>query len=268
LGGDTFIIDKMMKEESPMRKKHYIAAVACIAAGAVGFAGVYATERLSERKNETENVAEETQQSAPASYEVLPQTDTAEEKAETEKEVATADSPDADQVADISETDDTGEDVESQAASAEVSSLHFEKDDLVWPIEGEILLDYSMDSSIYFPTLEQYRYNPAMVIEAAVNDKVCSAARGTITNISESEETGCTVTQDLGDGYTAVYGQLKEVNFAVGDTVESGQVIGYVSEPTKYYSVEGSNVYFSLSKDGKAVDPKDYLPEMPMDTLE
>jgi septal ring factor EnvC (AmiA/AmiB activator) len=93
-------------------------------------------------------------------------------------------------------------------------------------------------------------------------------ARGTITQIAESEETGCTVTQDLGDGYTAVYGQLKELNFAEGDTVEAGQVLGYVSEPTKYYSVEGSNVYFSLKKDGKAVDPKEYLPEMPMDTFD
>jgi murein DD-endopeptidase MepM/ murein hydrolase activator NlpD len=125
-----------------------------------------------------------------------------------------------------------------------------------------------MDASIYFPTLEQYRYNPAMVIAGAVNDKVYAMARGTITDISESEETGCTVTQDLGDGYTAVYGQLKELNFAVGDTVEAGQVLGYVSEPTKYYSVEGSNVYFSLKKDSEAVDPKEYLPEMPMDTLD
>jgi murein DD-endopeptidase MepM/ murein hydrolase activator NlpD len=258
----------MMKEESPMRKKHYIAAVACIAAGAVGFAGVYATERISERKNETENVAEETQESAPASYEVLPQTAAAEEEEESENEVALLDTAETDQEEDASDAPDAQADEESQAASAELESLHFEKDASVWPVEGEVLLDYSMDSSIYFPTLEQYRYNPAMVIDAAVNDKVYSAAKGTITNISESEETGCTVTQDLGDGYTAVYGQLKELNFAVGDTVESGQVLGYVSEPTKYYSVEGSNVYFSLTKDGEAVDPKDYLPEMPMDTLE
>jgi septal ring factor EnvC (AmiA/AmiB activator) len=125
-----------------------------------------------------------------------------------------------------------------------------------------------MDASIYFPTLEQYRYNPAMVIGGAVNDKVFAMARGTITSISESEETGCTVTQDLGDGYTAIYGQLKELNFAEGDTIEAGQVIGYVSEPTKYYSTEGSNVYFALQKDGAAVDPKDFLPEMSMDTLE
>jgi murein DD-endopeptidase MepM/ murein hydrolase activator NlpD len=125
-----------------------------------------------------------------------------------------------------------------------------------------------MDSTIYFPTLEQYRCNPAMVISGNVNDKVFAMATGKITDIQENEETGCTVIQDLGDGYAAVYGQLKELNFAKGDTPEAGQVLGYVSEPTKYYTTEGSNVYFQLKKDGKAVDPKEYLPQMAMDTLD
>lgn len=57
----------------------------------------------------------------------------------------------------------------------------------------------------------------------------------------------------------AVYGQLKELNFSVGDYVEAGHVIGYVSEPTKYYSVEGSNLYFELKKDGQPVDPVTYF---------
>jgi septal ring factor EnvC (AmiA/AmiB activator) len=251
-----------MMEESPMRKKQYIAAVACLVAGAIGFAGVYATEKGQERKNAAQDVAEETQQTSPASYEVKPQTSTVQE----EKEDTYSEPETEEQTAKAEETTETED--EAAAVSVTQDTLHFEQDTASWPIEGEILLDYSMDASIYFPTLEQYRYNPAMVIAGAVNDKVTAMARGTITEICESEETGCTVTQDLGDGYTAVYGQLKELNFAEGDTVEAGQVIGYVSEPTKYYSVEGSNVYFSLQKDGQAVDPKEYLPEMPMDTFE
>ena len=149
------------------------------------------------------------------------------------------------------------------------SVLHFDTEKgIAWPLEGELLLDYSMDQTIYFPTLDQYRCNPALVIEGAVNDKVFSAAKGKIMDITENEVTGCTVKQDLGDGYTAIYGQLKELNFKTGDTVEAGQVIGYVSEPTKYYSTEGSNLYFELQKDGKPVNPKDFLPELPMDTME
>ena len=51
---------------------------------------------------------------------------------------------------------------------------------------------------------------------------------------------------DLGDGYSAIYGQLKEVPYEVGDIVGKGKLVGYIAEPTKYYSVEGSNLYFAL----------------------
>ena len=77
--------------------------------------------------------------------------------------------------------------------------------------------------------------------------------------IENDEVTGCTVTVDLGDGYEAVYGQLKELNFAKGDYVEAGHVLGYVGEPTKYFTVEGSNLYFELDKDGTPVDPVAYF---------
>ena len=64
---------------------------------------------------------------------------------------------------------------------------------------------------------------------------------------------------ELGSGYEAVYGQLKELEVKEGDMVDAGALIGYVSEPTKYYTVEGSNLYFQLLKDGKPVDPMEYL---------
>ena len=125
-------------------------------------------------------------------------------------------------------------------------------------MEGNVILDYSMDSTVYFATLDQYKYNPAVIIAGDVNSKVYAVAKGKIQSIETNEVTGCTVTEDLGDGYLAVYGQLKEPEFAVGDYVEAGHVIGYVTEPTKYYSVEGSNLYFELRKDGVPVDPIEF----------
>jgi murein DD-endopeptidase MepM/ murein hydrolase activator NlpD len=154
--------------------------------------------------------------------------------------------------------EETIEEIEPQETFAD--TLHFSGEDSpVWPLEGEVLLDYSMDSTIYFPTLDQYKCNPAVIISGEVNSKVYLIAKGIITDISTNEVTGCTVTEDLGDGYEAVYGQLKELNFSVGDEVEGGQVIGYISEPTKYYSVEGSNLYFELLKDGEPVNPLEYF---------
>ena len=45
----------------------------------------------------------------------------------------------------------------------------------------------------------------------------------------------------------------------MGDRVSRGDLLGFVSEPTKYYSVEGSNLYFQMLKDGEPVNPMDYL---------
>ena len=112
-----------------------------------------------------------------------------------------------------------------------------------------------MDQTVYFATLDQYKYNPALIIAGNVNDTVNAAATGRITSITSNEETGTTVTMELGDGYSAVYGQLKEVMYKEGALVEAGDAIGYIAEPTKYYTVEGSNLYFELLKDGEPVDP-------------
>lgn len=149
---------------------------------------------------------------------------------------------------------------DTAAQSKAAVSLNFSPDsDLSWPLEGDVILNYSMDQTVYFATLDQYKYNPALIIAGKVNDPVNAAATGKITDISANEETGVTVTMDLGNGYQAIYGQLKEVLYKEGATVEAGNAIGYIAEPTKYYSVEGSNLYFELQKDKEPVNPMEYM---------
>ena len=133
--------------------------------------------------------------------------------------------------------------------------------ELQWPIEGSVLMNYSMDQSIYFATLDQYKYNPAMIISAKAGDAVAAAAAGEIVEIREDAQTGLTVVMDIGDDYTLTYGQLQDLNFKEGAHLEAGDVIGVVAEPTKYYSVEGTNLYFELEKSGSPADPTEYLPQ-------
>lgn len=156
----------------------------------------------------------------------------------------------------------------AQAASAGVISeqalvqegIQFTDDSsLLWPSAGSILIDYSMDGSVYFPTLNQYKYNPALIIGSEVGNQVLAAAKGVVESVSIDEETGNTLVMNLGNGYRLTYGQLKELSAAQGDVVEAGEVLGYVSEPTKYYNEEGGNLYFAMTKDGAAVDPVLYL---------
>lgn len=135
-------------------------------------------------------------------------------------------------------------------------TLNFsDSDTLVWPIVGNILINYSMDKTIYFPTLEQYKYNPAIVIQANEGDMITAAAAGKVTGVLEDTQLGTTVTMDLGGGYEVTYGQLANVLVSEGSYVSQGDMIAQVAAPTKYYSVEGTNVYFKLTKDGQPVNP-------------
>lgn len=130
---------------------------------------------------------------------------------------------------------------------------------MTWPIYGNVLLDYSMDSTIYFPTLDQYQCNPGLVIQGEVSSPVSAPANAKVVAVGVNEEIGNYVVLDLGNDYLTTCGQLKEIQVMENEYLEEGQLIGYVAEPTKYYSVEGTNVFFELQHENKAIDPLNYL---------
>lgn len=152
------------------------------------------------------------------------------------------------------------ENTEQAASASKVvvdKQLHFAQEDgLICPVSGDILMHYSMDSSIYFATLDQYKYNPAVMIAAEEGTIVQACAQGKVVDIFEDAEIGKAVTLELGDGYQATYGQLQEIKVSENGYVDAGEALGVVAAPTIYYSVEGSNVYFKLTKDGTPVNPE------------
>ena len=147
----------------------------------------------------------------------------------------------------------------TQATAGKSHNINFTEDSyILWPVNGAVIMSYSMDKTVYFQTLDQYKYNPAVIIEGAEGDQVLCGAPGIVKSIDVSAQTGTTVNVDIGNGYELLYGQLKEVPVKVGDYVEAKSVLGYVSQPTKYYSKEGCNVYFEMRKDGQPVNPVEY----------
>ena len=150
-----------------------------------------------------------------------------------------------------------------QADTSALDNLSFKADDgLLWPVSGNVIMNYSMDHTVYFATLMQYKCNPAIIIDAEVGTEVKAATDGVISSIdADNEETGYTITMQIGDGYSVVYGQLNKdsVSLAVGDSVKEGDVIGTIADPTKYYSVEGSNLYFQVMNEEESVNPMLYL---------
>ena len=145
-------------------------------------------------------------------------------------------------------------------AVLEEQKLHFDENTaLQWPVAGNVVLNYSMDKTVYFPTLQQYKYNPSIVISAGLGTNIACAADGIVKSVYLDPQTGGTVVMKLGNGYELTYGQLMDISVEEGEFVQSGVYIGKVGAPTKYYAREGTNVYFKMTKDQEPVNPLEYL---------
>lgn len=145
--------------------------------------------------------------------------------------------------------------VQTNAKPAKKQLSFNQEEGLSWPIKGDVLMEYSADKVVYFKTLAQYRTNPALLLEAKEGMDVKASADGIVESVETSEETGRTVSISIGDGFTVVYGQLKDVSVSKGDMVSEGQVLGKIAEPTKYYKEEGTNLYFQVKENKTTVNP-------------
>lgn len=259
----------MNKDPKPSkRKKGASVGIAICFVAAIAIVGTYTLRDYQEVKRQelamTENT-DDTENTGSTEEEELS------EETNTDNLIIDSDDEENDDTEHAENTDDASENTEEgndglAAGSAQTSgasaSVNFTEDSqLLWPVDGNVLMSYSMDKTVYFSTLEQYKYNPAMIISGAEGDQVICGAPGVIKSIDVTAQTGTTVDVDLGNGYELLYGQLKEVPVNVGDYVEATTVLGYVSQPTKYYSVEGCNVYLEMRKDGQPINPMEYMAE-------
>ncbi len=247
-----------------------MAAVLCVVA-AIAVVGTYtfkdyretqrefelAQAREQEQKNKEESEAANTDKIFNEKEEdvLAKQAEEAARQAREEQEMKEAEQ-------DSEEEKEAEEQEQTEQTAGNSESLNFANGSkLLWPVEGTLLMNYSMDKTVYFSTLDQFKYNPALVISGEKGDQVISSAPGIVKSIDKTAETGTTVNVDIGSGYELFYGQLDDVRVKTGDYVDSKTVLGYVGEPTIYYSVEGANVYFEMRKDGESVNPMDYLVE-------
>ena len=171
------------------------------------------------------------------------------------KDAAAAENEPAEAAEDEPEADTEEAEMAGNVLNAGYSSENV----MSWPVRGEVIMDYSMDKTIYYPTLQEYKCNPSILIQSEEGTDVAAAFSGTVADVYHDAQLGTVVEMSLGNGYEAYYGQLKNVDVAVGDTVRQGQIIGTVSTPTRFYSIEGSHLNFRVTRDGEPVDPLDYL---------
>ena len=250
----------MNKNERPSFLRGRGAAVGLVICfvAVIAIAGAYTfnnykkqmNEQVAKAEDQAEELTEDKSKEAATDDIVLPEEDDKEEDGAQEEQTETPQETPA---------QDGAAGGEAPASGAAADVWFSEDSTLTWPASGAVLIGYSMDQTVFFSTLEQYKYNPALIIGGEVGETISASAAGIVTNIEDTAQTGTTVTLDMGNGYSAVYGQLTDVPLSVGDYVASGETVGILNEPTKYYSVEGPNLYFEILKHGTPVDPMNFM---------
>lgn len=174
--------------------------------------------------------------------------------------VQTADGNDGTQGSDGSDDKDDTAAVLSPQVIAE--RLTYQKEaGLLWPLRADVLIPYSPDHGVFHFTLEQFRTSNAIVLSSEVGTPVYAAAKGVVISIEDHVRTGKTVKMALGNDTYLVYGQLALDGLKEGDILEEGDCIGTVAEPTRYYVIEGPNLYFQVLEGETPVNPMMLLHE-------
>ena len=135
-----------------------------------------------------------------------------------------------------------------------------EGDVMMWPVDGAIAMQFSIDTVIYDPTLAHFRTNDDLRIYAAEGDGVRAAADGRVLSIGRNVVRGSYVKIDHGNGLVATYGQLADNKLvSVGDIVFAGQYIGMVGRPSIFGSMHGNHVNLRITRDDVPVNPNELL---------
>ncbi len=131
---------------------------------------------------------------------------------------------------------------------------------VVSPLDGTTVTVFSMTELLYDETMADWRTHNGMDIQAAEGDAVKTAADGTVSKVVNDELMGTTVYIEHSDGYTTQYSSLlANPPVAEGQAVSAGDIIGYVGDTAPAESNMGPHLHFSVTKDGKVVDPNEYV---------
>lgn len=130
------------------------------------------------------------------------------------------------------------------------------------PTLGSLSMDYADSMLMYSKTLEQWTTHNGIDIKTSEGTAVKVVLDGTVTNVEKDTELGIVITIDHGNGLETKYGCLSTDEMVkVGQKVKKGDAISGVGKASGIELADGPHLHFEVVKDGKHVDPKNYLPK-------
>ena len=131
---------------------------------------------------------------------------------------------------------------------------------IVEPVPGETVAAFSVSELRYSETLGDWRTHDGIDMAAAEGDSVVAAMSGTVVSVANDDLMGTTVVLSHDDGYQTTYANLRpDTAVTPGQYVSAGQIIGAVGSTALIESAQAPHLHFSVTKDGDAVDPEEFL---------
>ncbi len=129
----------------------------------------------------------------------------------------------------------------------------FKGSPLEWPVVGRITSGFGWR---IHPISGVRHFHEGLDIAAPIGTPVRAVAQGKVVFVGYVSGYGRIVTIDHGSGLVTRYAHLSRTSVSQGQTVVTGQVIGYVGDSG--YAT-GPHVHFEVRLDGEAKDPRKFL---------
>ncbi|MBQ7579248.1 MAG: M23 family metallopeptidase [Clostridia bacterium] len=118
--------------------------------------------------------------------------------------------------------------------------------------------EYAEDMVLEDKTSGVWKTHQGIDYAGTSEDKVFSVYDGTVESVEDSMMDGKIITIKHVGNLKTIYKSLGEVCVNEGDSVKKGEEIGKMGTSTNEQA-EGVHLHFEVEKDGKLVDPDDYL---------
>lgn len=127
------------------------------------------------------------------------------------------------------------------------------------PVQGEVINEYSGSKPVKSKTTGEWRVHSGIDIKASEGTSVLSPADGMVLEAIDDKLTGLTVKIDHGEGYISTLYNLGKISVGAGEKIEKGKKIGTVGKSALVESKEEPHVHFEIKKDGKYINPEEYI---------
>lgn len=152
----------------------------------------------------------------------------------------------------------------AESLESNLTSLlsYFESDNLRLASTPSIMPTAGWISSVYGhrndPFTGSWVMHWGLDISTNLGNPIMATADGIVIKVETDKYLGKNVTISHGNGYTTVYGHMSNFAVRAGQKVKRRDIIGYIGQTGK---AAGPHVHYEVFKDGKRVDPRNFLLE-------